>query len=203
MEREPAGQDRRTRKRRERRDQVYECAIELFVERGYDSTTMDDIAGRADVARATVFNHFERKAAILDEWASRRRRRAFESVRAEDLDDHDVGEILARYTKELARISAETRDETVALMSAAGHSANLSAAPALGHDLAGYLSAGRDRGQLRADVDPVQAGLLLASGYFLVLNRWIAAEPAPFDLYGELLKTLDLVLFGVLAEGDR
>lgn len=38
----------------------------LFVEKGFDSTTMEDIAELADVARATVFNHFPRKSAFLD-----------------------------------------------------------------------------------------------------------------------------------------
>jgi AcrR family transcriptional regulator len=37
---------------------VLAAALELFVERGYDNTTMDEIAERADVARAAVFNYF-------------------------------------------------------------------------------------------------------------------------------------------------
>ncbi len=36
---------------------MFAAAVELFVERGFDATTMDDIADRADVARATVFNY--------------------------------------------------------------------------------------------------------------------------------------------------
>jgi len=51
--------DRRVRRRQEVRRRVYRAAVELFVERGFDATTMDDIAERADVARATVFNHFQ------------------------------------------------------------------------------------------------------------------------------------------------
>jgi AcrR family transcriptional regulator len=59
--------DRRARRRAEGRPRVFQAAVELFVERGFDATTMDDIADRADVARATVFNYFQRKTAFLDE----------------------------------------------------------------------------------------------------------------------------------------
>ncbi|MFI5428988.1 TetR/AcrR family transcriptional regulator [Aeromicrobium sp. UC242_57] len=71
---------RRQRRRSERRDRVYAAAIGLFTERGYEGTTMDDIAVRADVARTSVFNYFERKSAFLDDWAARRRALAFAGV---------------------------------------------------------------------------------------------------------------------------
>jgi AcrR family transcriptional regulator len=47
---------------------------------------MDDIAERADVARATVFNHFPRKAAFIDEWTARRQERAAVALGINDLD---------------------------------------------------------------------------------------------------------------------
>ena len=65
---------------------MYAAAISLFVEKGFDNTTMDDIAERADVARATVFNHFPRKAAFIDEWTARRRERAAVALRIDDLE---------------------------------------------------------------------------------------------------------------------
>ena len=68
--------DRRTRRRQESRERVYRAAVELFVERGFEATTMDDIADRADVARATVFNYFQRKTAFLDQWSALRRQKA-------------------------------------------------------------------------------------------------------------------------------
>ncbi|WP_416978985.1 helix-turn-helix domain-containing protein [Streptomyces sp. T028] len=38
------------------------------VEQGYEATTMEHIADRADLSRATVFNHFAQKAGIIEEW---------------------------------------------------------------------------------------------------------------------------------------
>ncbi len=195
--------DRRTRRRHERRNAVYQAAVELFIERGYDSTTMEDIADRADVARATVFNHFPRKTAFLDEWSSRRRQRAVQAVLAEHLAEHSASEILGRYMKELAKLSIETRQETVALMDAAVHSTNVLGNPQLAHELAKYVARGQRHGELRRSIDSAQAGLLLATGYFATLTHWIGAEPAPFDLDHELANMLELVLGGLLrADAD-
>jgi len=57
--------DRRARQRERTRRRILEAALELFCSRGYASTTMDDIADRADIARRTLFNHFPAKQAIL------------------------------------------------------------------------------------------------------------------------------------------
>jgi AcrR family transcriptional regulator len=54
-------QDRRTRKRLATRQKISDVASCLFVERGFDQVTVDEIAEAADVARMTVFNHFARK----------------------------------------------------------------------------------------------------------------------------------------------
>jgi AcrR family transcriptional regulator len=53
--------DRRSRKRLAMRQGISDAATRLFVERGFDHVTVDEIAEAADVGRMTVFNHFPRK----------------------------------------------------------------------------------------------------------------------------------------------
>ena len=53
--------NRRTRKRLATRQSISDTATRLFLERGFDAVTIDDIAAAADVGRMTVFNHFPRK----------------------------------------------------------------------------------------------------------------------------------------------
>lgn len=53
--------DRRTRKRLATRLAISNAATQLFIERGFDRVTVDEIAAAADVGRMTVFNHFPRK----------------------------------------------------------------------------------------------------------------------------------------------
>ena len=53
--------DRRSRKRLATRQGISDTATRLFLERGFDVVTVDEIAAAADVGRMTVFNHFPRK----------------------------------------------------------------------------------------------------------------------------------------------
>jgi AcrR family transcriptional regulator len=191
--------DARARRREQGRQRVFRAAVELFVERGFDATTMEDIAERADVARATVFNYFQRKTAFLDEWSAARRRAAMAAVRAEHLDDDPLPEILDRYMVELARMSIRTRPETVALMGAAVNSTNVLDDPPLGQELAMFVARARGRGEVRADVDPALAGLLVATGYFAILTDWISAGPAPFDLTTRLLQMVSILCGGLVS----
>lgn len=52
---------RQTRKRLATRQRISDVATRLFIERGFDDVTVDEIADTADVSRMTVFNHFSRK----------------------------------------------------------------------------------------------------------------------------------------------
>jgi len=81
----------RERRRQETRAKIVDAAAELFAERGFDTVSVMEIAGRAGVVEKTVFNHFPVKeglvfdadppmrAALLD---AVRRRPAGESVSA-------------------------------------------------------------------------------------------------------------------------
>jgi AcrR family transcriptional regulator len=53
--------DRRRQKRLATRQKISDVATRLFIERGFDKVTVDEIAQAADVSRMTVFNHFSRK----------------------------------------------------------------------------------------------------------------------------------------------
>jgi AcrR family transcriptional regulator len=48
----------------QRRDQLFAVALELFAERGYRATTMDDIAEAAGVTKPLLYQHFSSKRAL-------------------------------------------------------------------------------------------------------------------------------------------
>ena len=48
----------------QRRHQLYAVALELFAQRGYRSTTMDDIAEAAGVTKPLLYQHFSSKRAL-------------------------------------------------------------------------------------------------------------------------------------------
>lgn len=57
--------NRRERRKEETRRRIFEAAVSLFREHGFQATTVDDITERADVARGTFFNYFPRKESVL------------------------------------------------------------------------------------------------------------------------------------------
>jgi AcrR family transcriptional regulator len=188
---------RRERRRLEIRDRLYTAAIDLIVERGFDATTMDEIAERADVARATAFNYFPQKIAFLHEWGERRRAHVAEVMAAEHAENRSAAERLRRYLAVLAELNTASRRATVTLMDASVRLGNALRLPNLDPKLTEFIEAGQRTGEFRPDVDATQAGTLLAAGYFSAVLRWISTEPEPFDLPRYLDDLLDLVLRGL------
>ena len=50
----------------EARERIINAAIELFSRKGYDATTVNDIAGAANVNKALIYYYFKNKQDILD-----------------------------------------------------------------------------------------------------------------------------------------
>ena len=189
--------DRRARQRERRRAELYDVAIALFVEKTYEGTTMEDIAARADVARATVFNHFPRKAVFLQEWARRRREKAIKAAYAGG-PESSAREILVRYFTELGALSDASRPESVAVILGSVRLTDTWRRSPLAVEFAGIIARAQDRGEIDEAVNAGRVGLILSSSYYVTLTAWASEEPAPFDLAEEMIATVDLILSGVL-----
>jgi AcrR family transcriptional regulator len=59
--------ERRTRERAETRQRILDAAREMFVERGYEATTMRAIAERIEYTPTAIYHHFLNKEALLAE----------------------------------------------------------------------------------------------------------------------------------------
>jgi AcrR family transcriptional regulator len=58
--------DWRARKKAATKQSIQEHALRLFVEKGYDATTVDEIAAAAGVSHMTFFRYFPRKEAVVE-----------------------------------------------------------------------------------------------------------------------------------------
>ena len=66
----------------ERREQLLEIARRLFAERGFDATSVEEIAARAEVSKPVVYEHFGGKEGIYAVVVDREVRQLLEMMRA-------------------------------------------------------------------------------------------------------------------------
>jgi AcrR family transcriptional regulator len=55
----------RSRKKEKTRRAIENAALDLFAEQGYEATTVDEIAERAEVSKATFFRYFSTKGEVV------------------------------------------------------------------------------------------------------------------------------------------
>ncbi|AZU56979.1 TetR/AcrR family transcriptional regulator [Ralstonia pseudosolanacearum] len=58
----------RERKRRDTLQRIAQTGLDLFIVKGYEATTLDDIAAAAGISRRTFFHYFTSKDEILLAW---------------------------------------------------------------------------------------------------------------------------------------
>jgi AcrR family transcriptional regulator len=56
---------RRERRQRSTRQAIFDAAIQMFSEQGFDAPTIDQIAAAADIGKGTFYNYFASKEEIL------------------------------------------------------------------------------------------------------------------------------------------
>jgi AcrR family transcriptional regulator len=58
----------RERKRQQTRERLTRVAMALFLDRGFEATTLDDIAAAADISRRSFFHYFASKEDVVFAW---------------------------------------------------------------------------------------------------------------------------------------
>ena len=201
---------RRERKKEETRRRIFETAIALFREKGFEQTTVDEITEKADVGRGTFFNYFPRKESVLAYLSEERVALAEENaVLLEDrasahdklLDIYSFAASAYLKDRELSRyVFNEWMQRAFQPTQEAGQR---------WHKLVvAVIEQGQTAGALRADVQPVVMESLLSSVYISTLYYWLCCPvgsemPLDFPLLEELRLRLTLVIEGLGTKGGR
>jgi len=191
---------RRERKKEETAERIVQAAFALFRKQGVETTTIEEICDKADIAKGTFFNYFPRKEAVFghlsEEWVTDAEAR--------------VAEILAKGAPAWAKV----RDVFIEFASFYEEDRELSKhmvmewnrcmhAPDnevcrrwddLGEHVVGQLQA---KGELRRDVPAARASRLLGDIYNSTIMMWLESPEPPFPLKDELRKRLTLVMQGL------
>ena len=65
-----------------KKEQILDMSFSLFLEKGYDNTSISDILSKLDIARGTLYYHFESKEAIMDAIIERSAKKIVEEAKA-------------------------------------------------------------------------------------------------------------------------
>jgi AcrR family transcriptional regulator len=201
--RERAALTRRERKKRETRRRIYSAAFELFLEKGFDETTVEQIADRADVAKGTVFNYFPHKtsflAALADDWLARM--------------DEEFGPIerMAGTTRELlARVFFFLADLAVENPVLA-HQALFESLRSMYDGVVeqeesirnfksitlSLLREGLSSGEVRSDLDVEHVSAMMGAIFHETMVRWFRNPGSVHALHDEIAARLDIMFDGL------
>jgi AcrR family transcriptional regulator len=196
---------RRERKKEETKERIFKSALKLFQTKGFEHTTIDDIAEKADVAKGTFFNYFPRKEAVLgyvpEMWIAEAEEKA-EALLAER--GHVATRLIAMFSEfaEFYEQEPELAPYVIQEWTRRMHQGVDEVCQRwtdLGVRVVQHLQA---NGEIRSDVDAPRAHDVLASVYDGTVIRWLAAPEERFPLKEELRRRMTLVIEG-LGAGRR
>ena len=166
------------------RTRIYNVARELFQEQGFEATTVEQIAQRADIAPATFFNHYQSKGGVM-------------ALMTSEIADH-VGHLVERHlagpgsirvrlaglAEDAAHQIGEThqvaRDVMLELVRTEGRPENTSPYLARVHDpLREMLEEGQRSGEIRSDEDAVFLSEMVLGALNTALTNWLADPNYP------------------------
>lgn len=189
--------------KKRRRERIFQAAMALFRQRGFQETTASDIAKAAHVSRGTFFNYFPYKEAVLLEYGALLLAGLREEVKGRLARGEDPLAILRFIFQEVARYTEAEKDLVLPLLYELLNPDPIRAKAAfvalpLGDLIAQVLRPLKEKNLVRKDLSLERMGRTLADLYFLTALRWAAYTPER-DLKEELQKTLDLALLGILS----
>jgi AcrR family transcriptional regulator len=191
---------RRERRRLETRERIFHAALELFAERGFMETTVEDITEAADVGKGTFFNYFPTKEHVLATYGAERLanvERALERARTTD------GPVLDVVRDLMKGVGGDGADSPALLRAIyAAHAsctdvrrelqARMETARRL---LAQIFRLAQQRGEMRKDISPSVLARLIQISFHGVMCSW-ALHPTG-TLHGTAADIWDLVSAGI------
>ncbi|BCP54020.1 TetR family transcriptional regulator [Kaistia sp. 32K] len=107
----------RETKRRETHRRIAEAGVRLFLERGYEATTLDAIAEAAEISRRTFFAYFRSKDEILRSWQLGGWEAFLDDLRQASPDELPLQAIRGLFPEHLSRYSADQLKAIAKIMS--------------------------------------------------------------------------------------
>jgi AcrR family transcriptional regulator len=197
---------RRERKRAETRERIFRAAMQLFAERGFLQTTVEDITEAADVGKGTFFNYFPSKEHVLGVLHEIQLQKVAEAREAAVAGTKPVREVLRlfmrRITEEPARTQQLARGLIVTMFSSEYiREMFVETLKRGGGLLADVLRRGQERGEIRRDLKVEDVVQVFQQNVLGTLVHWSLNPIGP--LQKRLDATFEIFWSGISAQTVR
>ena len=201
--------NRTERKKEETRKKIIQVAMNLFEKQGFDSTTMEQIALEADIAKGTLYNHFPVKEAIISAYIHGMiRERVPEVIHLmKQLPDtrsrlitvlrKSLEWIEVEFDKDLYKKYFAYRMQTMeqSIRDQSLRSGSQSA-------LENIIGMGQEAGEIRQDIPIEVLALQFEALHTFTVAAWLAI-PEKFSVYENISLNVDLFLNGAANRGSK
>ncbi len=193
----------REAKKQKNKQAIFEAAIALFSENGYDNTSIENIAKTAGVGKGTVYSYFQTKKDIIKGFCEYELEKIHqELVKNSDQDTSVLKQMLTIYMTEFHHVTQNREFGRIFMRESVFPSDSDIEDNSQTDDkyfqlLFPILEKGQARGELRKDIDLLYITAHFYSLYLVIMSAWYTGritteevEPAMGLLFSQALEGL-------------
>jgi len=197
--------DRRQRRSADIRERLFRGALELFAQKGFSETTVEDITEAADVGKGTFFNYFPSKDHILLAFGEMQLSKLEAAIEMARRTGEPMPEFLralgVRMTQEPTRNPAIIRALLQAYLSTTPVRAAMMDLQRRIHSLhTQMIQLGQDRGEIRNDLPAAEIAQVFRQTIFGTLLIWSLYGDA--TLHSRIETAFNLLWSGLAPRGN-
>lgn len=200
---------KRTKSKKERtKEKIFKTATSLFLTKGYENTTVQEITEKAEVAKGTFFSHFKTKDAILTYLGEQRTKLMKDMLVDELVEVKSTEERIITLFDLLAKVNEEDKEitklisfEILKKLYSPELETETNNQMELKLLLEEILINGQEKGEFSNDFQPSHVADIFIGIYFFVLFQWLSDE-SNCSLENEFRQRISIVLRGIVANGN-
>ena len=191
-------QGRRERNKIRCRQRILRASRQLFSAKGYEETTMDDVAERSEVSKATLYSYFPGKDSLLMGIAEAELEQIREMIEGELAEEPSALERLRRVLEAfvLDSMCYISLSRKISYLNSCEDSGMFATRLEMVRILRGLVCQAQDAGELRRDMDADDITELVMGLYLITQFQWVHLERHPVSYWTE---RLDRAFLRVLA----
>jgi AcrR family transcriptional regulator len=192
---------RRERKREQTKQVLVQAAFNLFIKKGYDETTIDDIVDAADMAKVTFYYYFHSKEEIILEMKRHTAAETLGRAKSQLEEDQPSAKVLDTFVCDLTAWTEENW-RILEVFAAQRFTRNKDLCQSeeespLVSFLKDLVVHGQRRGEYRKELTPLQVAHFITMGIMNEHFTWMRLGRQPGTLKPNINSCLDFLMNGI------